>query len=1274
VLPGRGDGTFGDPFSFAAGTLPVGVTTADFNGDGRPDLAFTTHQFVPGPIPESLTRPEDQGDPTVTTGQGVSVSGRGDGTFADPLSFATGASPSDVVSADFDGDGRPDLAVATEPGVSVLLGRGGGMFAPALTYSAGQIPRVLVAGDFNGDGRPDLAVLNFLSHDVSVLINGGNGTFLKQVRYTVGLDPQSLVAGDFDGDGRVDLVVSNGQVLSVLLGGVNGIFTPKPAPFLAYPDVLVAGDFNGDGKLDLAGDGVLLSGRGDGTFAAPTAAATGVTTDPLVAADLNGDGRPDLAIADTTSDGIRVAMNLGGRFGDPGAVATALHATPLVADVDADGNGDVLVVDQAGRILWRRGRRQEPGTFDPPVTVNPGVPSRGIAVVPTTAGPLVASIDSQDNRVSFFAYRSGRFVPRGSLAAGTLPAQVVAGDVDGDGRTDLVVRNAGDGTASIFLGDGAGGFRKRPDLAIGPGASDLALAGLGGSGLPALVVTNQATGDVRVFPNRGGGAFDPPSRYRAGRGPYGVVRDGQGAPVLDALEETSGVAVGTFRRGGPPDLVAVNPGSDSFAVLAGLGGGTFADPEPFPTDARPQVARTADLNGDGVSDIVTLGDSTVEVALGDGRGGFSKPAVYPAGPEPSGLSVADVNGDGKPDLLIGNTFGDVLVLLGNGDGTLRPYQSTDRQVALAVADVNGPGGPEFVFANQALDRVVAVRGGAGATVVGDQGDGLLAPGAVRFADLNGDGIPDLVVANSGSNNVLVYPGLPSGRFGAAANGGNGFFAGTNPVGITVADVNGDGRPDLVIANKGSNDVSILLNQGQGGGFSFTPGPRLKTGAGPVATLVQDVNGDGKPDLLVSNSLANTVSLLPGVGGGFFNDQSPTTFPVGNDPGPLFVGNFDGRTDLVTVNAGSDDLTVISDFTGGSPEARSVPSGGADPVSAFAFRSASGFDDLVVANNGDGVLALLEGGADGLTLTSTLTAPGLPSPTALALSTFTGGEVNFYATNEGREAALLLTFTLSGGSSPPLLPGATAQLLPLSESALALVGTLLPLTLNTQTTEAVLVESEAGAGAAVPAGLTTTAASSSPGQSLPAQGAGDGDEVGDDDAESSEPDLDPAQPAPRAAAPWEHFVIGLKEAFDQLRGKSSGRSPSGVAPKAESPGTSPDQQSPTGMSPPLRPGLDTVGIIDEAIGSLYPGELLSTGLAWTSADRAGSARGGAEPARERPDLRGPRSPERPVEPEALSSPELMRASAADVSVCLMTAVLVSGRAYLSRRRRRDRPWI
>ena len=198
-----------------------------------------------------------------------------------------------------------------------------------------------------------------------------------------------------------------------------------------------------------------------------------------------------------------------------------------------------------------------------------------------------------------------------------------------------------------------------------------------------------------------------------------------------------------------------------------------------------------------------------------------------AGLDPTGLTVADVNGDGKPDLLIGNPFGDVLVLAGKGDGTFRPLLARPARPWRWPWPIYGNGTKDIIYANQGLDSVVVDYGGGQRPSLGDRSTGLLAPGAVTVADLNGDGIPDLIVANSGSNNVLVYPGLGNGQFGPALNGGHGFFTGTNPVGITVADVNGNGRPDLVVANRGSNDVSILLNQATGnGGFTFVPGPRL----------------------------------------------------------------------------------------------------------------------------------------------------------------------------------------------------------------------------------------------------------------------------------------------------------------------------------------------------------------------------------------------------------------------------------------------------------------
>ena len=313
------------------------------------------------------------------------------------------------------------------------------------------------------------------------------------------------------------------------------------------------------------------------------------------------------------------------------------------------------------------------------------------------------------------------------------------------------------------------------------------------------------------------------------------------------------------------------------------------------------------------------------------------------------------------------------------------------------------------------------------------------------------------MANSGSNNVLVYPGLPDGQFGPELNGGNGFFTGTDPVSITVANLNG--RPDLVIANEGSNDVSILLNVPTAdGGFTFVPGPRLQGGLGPTSTVVEDVNGDGIPDLLVSDIGSNQVRLLPGVGGGFFNDQDPRIFSVGSQPSQIMVGTFTPGQgpQILTVNGGSNDVTVISNFNSNAPVIQSFPTGGTDPVAALGVDLAGdGLESLIVANSGDGLFTLLGGaGADGLEIEATLANAALPEPTALALDTFDSSSVEFYAVTAGVDAALALAFILPEGlafRSP--VPGdsafeSPAQLVPLTETSLALVGTLLTFVLNT----------------------------------------------------------------------------------------------------------------------------------------------------------------------------------------------------------------------------------
>ena len=512
VLLGNGDGTFQNfqqPVQNLAGSLPFGIVAGDFNGDGRTDLAVANFasgdvsvllgngdgtfqnqgRYAVGLGPDAIVAGDFNGDGrtdlAVANGASSDVSvllGNGDGTFQTPVRYAVGTEPEALVAGDFNGDGCTDLAVANygSNDVSVLLGNGDGTFQEQKTYLVGTEPKAIVAGDFNGDGHTDLAVANNGDHDVSVLLNKGDGTgtFQDQMTYQVGNGPDAIVAGDFTGHGRTDLAVANdaSNDVSVLLNKGDGTGTFQDQVRYAVgtePFALVAGDFNGDGHIDLAvanatsNDVSVLLNKGDGTgtFQDQVRYAAGHGPIALVAGDFTGDGRTDLAVANALSGGsdVSVLLNLNGTtFTAPGPIATNPHATPLVTNLSGKGADDVLVINGAGDILWRvwrKGRPQEPGTFDPPITINPGYPSRDIVAVDTNQGPMLASVDATDNEISLYAWRGSKFarLQLGPLTTGLLPAQIVTADLNGDGRDDLVVRNAGDGTLTVFFSNGSEG-------------------------------------------------------------------------------------------------------------------------------------------------------------------------------------------------------------------------------------------------------------------------------------------------------------------------------------------------------------------------------------------------------------------------------------------------------------------------------------------------------------------------------------------------------------------------------------------------------------------------------------------------------------------------------------------------------------------------------------------------------------------------------------------------------------------------------------------------
>jgi hypothetical protein len=1234
VLLGNRDGTFQPAVRYSISNLleqilhqrvsvsPRAIVTGDFNGDGRLDLAVATtiDDYLFGVVSYV-----------------VLLLGNGDGTFQTANQpIAVEGNIVALAAEDFNRDDRLDLAILTDENdeyglpvsgsgeVTILLGNGDGTFQPPKIYAVdppqvpfpqdGGSPAALVTGDFTGNGRIDLAVSeeygslgSFTQGWVSVLVNNGDGTFQPAQAVAAGANPSTLVTGDFDGDGHLDLgVVDQGDLnlaggtgpggVGILPGNGDGTFQPLEMVAPGFrPTLLVAGDLTGNGEFDLAGasastgDVSVLLGNGDGTFERPVKVGTGSFPTSLIADDFTGDGRLDLSIANGGSNNVSILLsNADGTFVDPIQLATALHATPIVADVNQDGTGDLLVIDSAGDILYREGIPDQPGSFQPPITINPGFPSRDIAWVPNTdEGPVLASVDARDDAVSLYAFRDGGFVRVGKLATGSLPAQIIVADLSDHGLSDLVVRNPGDGTLSIYFGSTLLGdnsvvavnpnfpaptFLPPLILPVGLGVSDVQAIDTNGAGRLDLVVTNKLSGQVSILMNLGDRTFAPPAPYLAGAG-LSEVDASSGLSEVSSLDATAGVASGAFTTGAPTSLLTITPGSDTIDILTGLGGGRYANPVTIGTPSPALAARVADFNHDGVPDVAVLSASGLSIYLGNGKGGFMPPVTYDTGPEPSGFTVADLNHDGNLDLLVGNAYGDVLVLIGNGDGSFNRYRQADQSIALAVADLTGKGSHDIIYADQGLDRVVVDYGADEPTVLADQSTGLLDPGAVALADLNGDDIPDLIVANSGSNNVLIYPGLGNGQFGAAVNGGHGYFVGTNPVGITVAYLTGS-LPDLVVADEGSNEVSILINQGN---FRFTPGPRLNSGgSGPVATLVGYFTGGKYPDLLVSNSGSNNVALLLGVGQGFFNDQHPTRFPVGTRPGPLFVGDFNGQEGLVTVNAGSNSVTLISAFNGTDPVTSTFSSGGLDPTTAFAFASSNGFDDLVVGNTGDGELVLLEGGPAGLMLTSSEVEPELTDPTALAFSALTGGQVQFYAAAAGSEAAELVALSLGielglGSQGVPEPVSGPAQLVPLHESSLPLVATVLTLTINVSGEELNLGPSDvevAGVAAFLPGpGISV-------GQGLATQSRGADGDGSDEPEHADEARRAVAGKDSSASSAWERTVLGLDEALDRFqrensRGLSGERRASAVGGRQEPPSRSTPARGPT-TSPPASP--------------------------------------------------------------------------------------------------------
>jgi hypothetical protein len=495
---------------------------------------------------------------------------------------------------------------------------------------------------------------------------------------------------------------------------------------------------------------------------------------------------------------------------------------------------------------------------------------------------------------------------------------------------------------------------------------------------------------------------------------------------------TATVPAGDIATAGTASVTVVNPAPGGGAsnvqylsVTKATAPPAFAPAVAYGSGGYGALAvAVADVNGDGKLDLLVANEcatscapgvaGSVSVLLGNGDGTFQPAVSYASGGyHANSVVVADVNGDGKPDLLVANfcsdsaclDYGTIGVLLGNGDGTFQTamtFQGGGGYVtSLAVADVNRDGKPDVVAASSENAAVLLGNGdGTFQTGVNYYADGDQAS-SIAVADLNADGKLDLVVVMrcdgsscSGPGPISVLLGNGDGTFHLAAEFSSGYF-------VTVADVNGDGKPDLLLADIVDNSANVLLGNGDGtfqGVVEYPPG-----GLYPYSIAVADVNGDGKPDLVVAIGCVGPcgtsggTGVLLGNGDGTF--QRVASFGSGGVSAQSVAVadvNGDGKLDLLVANCG-----VSSDYSSCLGESSSTIG--------------------VLINNGKPgtttSLASLQNPSNfgqAATFTATVTAPGGGAPTG-TVSFFDGTTKIGNSNLNGSAVASLTTSTLAEGT-------------------------------------------------------------------------------------------------------------------------------------------------------------------------------------------------------------------------------------------------------------------